>query len=301
MQQNLLLTQLKDYYLNRCKHTTRIDTYAYYKKHLSVIVNYLVSINVKSTSDISNDTLYNFIENQKNKGLKNNTINKRLATLKQALRYCEKQELITVNPMCNFDLLSRDDVETVTIDKSILYSILTYFETEAKTPLLLRSKVITYILLDTGIRLNELRELRVNDLKIYKNQINLKYTKTNRHRTVFLTDNTVSIIEEYLKVVEPTDYLIVNITTKEKLSRYGMYKFFDEIKRKLNIPTNVSLSFHKFRHTYATLCLEHGASLEFIRKTLGHSDITTTQKYLHLSNNKLRTEHNMCSPVNLLI
>ena len=94
-----------------------------------------------------------FIEFEKAKGLKNNTINKRLGTLKQALTYCEKQDLIGKNPMAKFDLLSKDDVETITIEKSVINRIFNYFLTEPITPHLLRSRTITYILLDTRIRL----------------------------------------------------------------------------------------------------------------------------------------------------
>ncbi|XMB85414.1 site-specific integrase [Mycoplasmatota bacterium WC44] len=201
--------------------------------------------------------------------------------------------------MNKFDLLSKDDVETVVIDEDILQRIFEYFTTEPITPQLLRSKAITYILLDTGIRLNELRQLKVKDIDLINNQINLKYTKTNKNRTVFITDKTNETINDYLELVEPEDYFIININSRNQMSHQGIYKFLDDIKKKLNLPSKVSLSFHKFRHTYATTCLEQGASLEFLRKTLGHSDLSTTQKYLHLSNSKLKAEHNTCTPINI--
>ncbi|QVK21806.1 tyrosine-type recombinase/integrase [Mycoplasmatota bacterium] len=59
-----------------------------------------------------------------------------------------------------------------------------------------------------------------------------------------------------------------------------------------------SISFHKFRHTYATNYLENGANIEFVRETLGHAKITTTQEYLHLSNNHLKEQHSKYSPIN---
>ncbi|XMB85413.1 phage integrase SAM-like domain-containing protein [Mycoplasmatota bacterium WC44] len=89
---DLSLKEVKNLYLNRCKHKTRIDTYNYYKKHLKTIVQYLDNIEIKYVSQINNKALYRFIEFEKIKGLKNNTINKRLGTLKQALTYCEKQD-----------------------------------------------------------------------------------------------------------------------------------------------------------------------------------------------------------------
>ncbi|QVK21737.1 tyrosine-type recombinase/integrase [Mycoplasmatota bacterium] len=296
----LPLDEVRTIYLNRCKHTNRYETYKYYNKHLDVIISYLKRIKVNTTKDITNNSIYRFIEFEKAKGNKNNTINKRLETLKQALKYCVSQEYIDTNPMSNFKLLDKDDIETVIIQKDILNAVFAFFQTAPSKPHILRSRAIVYILLDTGIRRNELRQLKVTDLDLENNQINLKFTKTKKHRSVFITDYTKQSIEEYISVVKPTDYLLIDDISRRQLTYYGMYKFFEEIKRKLNLPGEISLSFHKFRHTYATTCLEQGASLEFIRKTLGHSSITITQKYLHLSNNKLKDEHKVCTPINIL-
>ena len=73
-----------------------------------------------------------------------------------------------------------------------------------------------------------------------------------------------------------------------------------KIKRKLNLPNEVNLSFHKLKDNYAAYYLENGASLEFVRKTIGHHNLTITQKYLHLSNYKLQEEHMLTSPINTL-
>ncbi len=295
----LTLHEVSSLYLRRSKQQTRIDTYKYYKVCLKPILDYLNTIGIRTTGQLSNDSLFKYIEYEKSKNLKNNTINKRLGTLKQALAYCEKNELIPKSPMRNFDLLSRDDTETIIIDHEILKRIFSYFSIAESTEGNIRTQAMIYILLDTGIRLNELRMMKTKDIDLSKNQIELRYTKTKKNRTLFISDKTNEIISNYLRIVSPGEYFLINLDDREQISRQGMYKSINRLKKKLKIPQSVSLSFHKFRHTYATTCLEQGATLEFLRKTLGHSELSTTQKYLHLSKTRLQSEHNNCSPLNL--
>ncbi|XMB68076.1 tyrosine-type recombinase/integrase [Mycoplasmatota bacterium zrk1] len=148
------------------------------------------------------------------------------------------------------------------------------------------------------MRKNELRNIKLNELDIDNNQINLKYTKTNKHRTVYFGNETKAAIINYLKEIEPNKYLIECVTEKKQMASDSLDKVIRKIKRKLNLPNDVSISFHKFRHTYATNYLENGANIEFVRETLGHAKITTTQIYLHLSNEHLQKQHNEYSPLN---
>lgn len=295
---DLALEEVKNIYLKRCKHETREDTYIYYKKHLEVILSFFKDIKVTSTSQIDNDTLYDFIDYERAKGLKNNTINKRICTLKQSLQYCEDQNLIRENPMRRFKKLKPEDVEIKTIDKNILKSILSYLHHTEQTNEVIRTKAIIYILIDTGVRKNELRNIKLTELDLNNNQIHLKYTKTNRHRTVYFGEVTKKVIEVYLNEIEPNEYLIETITERKQMASNGLDKVIRKIEKKLNLQEDVSISFHKFRHTYATDYLEAGANLEFVRETLGHAKITTTQSYLHLSNTHLQEQHSKFSPLN---
>ncbi|XMB85942.1 tyrosine-type recombinase/integrase [Mycoplasmatota bacterium WC44] len=90
---------------------------------------------------------------------------------------------------------------------------------------------------------------------------------------------------------------MIDVSNGRPIHRSRPYKFLKKIKKDLHIPDEVSISPHKFRHTYATECLNNGASLEFIRRTLGHTNITTTQRYLHLNTKNLQDEHQACNPM----
>jgi site-specific recombinase XerD len=75
-------------------------------------------------------------------------------------------------------------------------------------------------------------------------------------------------------------------------------QILSDIAKTLSI--NQSISPHKWRHTYATMCLQNGANLEFVRKTIGHSNLQTTQKYLHLEREILSNQHKVYSPLSKL-
>lgn len=100
---------------------------------------------------------------------------------------------------------------------------------------------------------------------------------------------------EYIKLSKPTTHLFEeNGRISDPIHLQNDLK---KLKRKLGLPNEVKISFHKLRHIYATYCLESGASLEFVRKTLGHHNLTVTKKYLHLSNDKLQEEHKHILPL----
>ncbi len=297
----LKLTQVSELFLKDRRTRVAPDTMNFYTKYLSRMNEFFLNMDVVSTEDLTHDVLHTYIIHEQDRGIKNNTINKGLRSLKSALSYCVKIERLDENPMRNFDLLNKDDVETITIDYDVSDSIFNFINSAPRTQYNLRLKAILYLLLDTGVRKNELRNIKLSDLDLRKNTIYLKKTKTRKNRHIFLSMQTTRVIEEYLSSVEPIEYLFETVDGRAiQLSSNRLDQMILKLKRKLNLPSEVSISFHKFRHTYATRCLDHGAHLEFIRKTLGHSSISTTQKYLHLSTDKLKEQHEMHSPIAMM-
>ncbi len=130
--------------------------------------------------------------------------------------------------------------------------------------------------------------------------IRLTETKTKKHRDVIMTPKTAIRVLEYVDKCVITDYLYVSVETGERINRVHFYRFSDRMKKDLNIPKEISISPHKYRHTMATMSLKNGASLEHIRKILGHSSLSITQKYLHLDKEELKKVHDQTSPIHSL-
>lgn len=289
-----LVTQ---FFLDDEKATNANDTYLYYKKHLSAIVDYLDSIGITRVCDLNKKCINSYVIYAKDRGNKNNTINKKIVSLKSALKYCSEQGHIKSDTFNFLKKLRKDDVETETIPVELVKKILHYLvHLDSTNPFQLRMQMITFVLLDTGIRANELRQLKLDNINLDEQVITLTQTKTRQIRTCFLSDYTVKLLRQYIEVYAVTDFLIVGLHHGNQLHQNYIYKYvFDIIKKDLQI--SQSISPHKWRHTYATLCLVNGADLEFVRKTLGHTNLNTTQKYLHLSKQHLQDDHKQFSPL----
>jgi len=133
---------------------------------------------------------------------------------------------------------------------------------------------IILTLADTGLRLSEFCDLRLSDY--YKNNTQISIIgKGNRIRIIFFSDRVQQAINEYIKIRNhPSDYLFV--------SKYGRcyQKMIDRVLKKYS----PKLHPHILRHYFAVRLLKNGANIMAVRDLLGHSDISTTQIYLNLSN-----------------
>ncbi len=291
------LKLVSNYFLEDVHATSSTDTHAYYKKHIGAIVSYLDTIGITRVCDLNKTCINSYVIYAKNKGNKNNTINKKIVSLKSALKYCSEQGYIKSDTFSYLKKLRKDDVETETIPVELVKKILNYLiNLDSYNPYQLRMQMVTFVLLDTGMRANELRQLKLENLDLDSKLITLTHTKTRQIRTCFLSDNTVKFLRMYIEAYPVNDFLMVGIKHGNQLHHNYVYKHvFDIIKKDLQI--SQSISPHKWRHTYATLCLVNGADLEFVRKTLGHTNLNTTQKYLHLSKEHLQDDHKQFSPL----
>ncbi|MEM3221532.1 MAG: tyrosine-type recombinase/integrase [Saccharolobus sp.] len=143
-----------------------------------------------------------------------------------------------------------------------------------------RDKLIIRLLLDTGLRANELLSIKIKDIDIDNNMIRVRNTKNGEERVVFFTDNTKQILKKYIRGKNPDDKLF--------------YITYDALYRKLKRlgeKVGIDLRPHVLRHTFATLSLKRGMNLITLQKLLGHKDLKTTQIYTHLILEDLRNEY----------
>jgi len=285
-------------FINKSQSTVKSSTLGYYRKHLKGIYEFLLSNRVVSVDQITPDILYQFIAQERARKLKNNSINKAIECLMFVLNYSFKQDYINQNPLKNFKKLPADDVETKTISENLLDRIFIYLENQARTPVNVRDHLMMLLLLDTGIRRGELRNIKIENIRLKDRSIYLTHTKTNKNRFVYMCDRTIELIIEYFGMVDTNDYLLVNIKDPTKpISDMIVTRTIEKIKKDLRIPDKVSISPHKWRHTYATMCLNNGADIIHVQKFLGHTSLRMTQRYTHKENDRLKKEHDLYSPV----
>lgn len=141
------------------------------------------------------------------------------------------------------------------------------------------------LMLDTGLRAREVLNIKVDDVDFNDKLIRVVNSKYGKERYVVVTSDTLDTIRMWVKMnnLKPNDRLI-------NLTYTGLYKRLKTLARRAGIP-DWKIKPHVFRHTFATNVLRKGLSLPSLQRMLGHSDIKTTQIYLHLTISDVKKEY----------
>lgn len=158
----------------------------------------------------------------------------------------------------------------------------------------LRDRAIIEMLYATGIRVSELCGLNLFDLGDHDVRV---LGKGNKERIVPIARTTVDIIDEYLisrADIKKEDAPLFVSKKGKRLDRTAVWRLVKNCAKKSGIKANVSP--HTLRHSYATHLLENGADLRIIQELLGHSDVGTTERYTHISKQRVRSKFDEFHP-----
>ena len=241
---------------------------------------------------VSRDDLVDFLAGLYRQNLESRTVARHLVTMRNFFRFAQTQDLITEDPSIN--------LESPKIRKSLpgylrLEEVDRLLEQpDAKTPLGLRDRAMLEVLYSTGLRVSELIGLRVNDLDAKVGCVRC-IGKGDKERIVPVGKKAVQIVEKYLSEARPNlrgrgttpnnSALFVN-RRGAPLSRVGVWKILSAYGRSAGL--RVALTPHMLRHSFATHLLERGADLRSVQLMLGHADISTTQIYTHVVEERLK-------------
>lgn len=162
----------------------------------------------------------------------------------------------------------------------------------------LRDKAMLELMYATGIRVTELIDLNVEDVNLELGII--KCTSARKSRAIPLYPGALRALNVYIKevrilmVADPREKaLFVNIGGA-RMSRQGFWKILKFYQSKAGIEKEITP--HTLRHSFAVHLLENGADLGSLQELMGHSDISSTQMYTHMINQKLKTVYDKCHP-----
>jgi integrase/recombinase XerD len=151
----------------------------------------------------------------------------------------------------------------------------------------------------SGLRLSELRNLRLEQLHLEAGFINV-IGKGNKERVVPVGRQAVDALNRYIEAGRPklvTPRSPANVFLTKRGTPFAQVTLWLRIKRRVRragVARNVTP--HMLRHSFATHLLEHGADLRVIQELLGHANISTTEVYTHVTGNRLREVHQRFHP-----
>lgn len=268
-----------------------------YKNVLDKYSKYLEDNNIKKIKDIKRDNITSFLEELKKDNIKSQSLALYLTVIKNYHKFLLQNEYIDTDvaksvsrPKVTKKLPNVLSIEDV--DKLLDIKLDTVFD--------YRNKCMLELMYGTGLRISELLSLTINDIDTINSTVRC-IGKGDKERIVPINDYVIISLNNYLNV---RCELLKNKTTKElflnkngdKLTRKGFFKILKQLLLEKGLNTNVSP--HTLRHSFATHLLEYGADLRVIQEMLGHSDISTTKIYTHISNKKLKEDYDNYHPRN---
>lgn len=144
----------------------------------------------------------------------------------------------------------------------------------------LKHKLILALLYGSGMRRNEVIDLKVEDIQLDRKCVHIKNSKGKRDRLTPLADTFIKLYPSYLNLYRPVDFLF-NGQYKPQYSGTSIAQFLKASVQKAGIKKNVTP--HMLRHSYATHLLEKGIDIRYIQALLGHSSPETTMIYTHVA------------------
>lgn len=225
-----------------------------------------------------------------------NSISRKLVSLRMLYIFLVKENIVKENLMSSFTLPKRDKKLPIVLSQEEMIEILDgIIVCDAISS---RNRCMVELLYATGMRISELLNLTLKDLNIKMGFIKV-IGKGNKERMIPIGSYVGEILEQYINDYRAefnikNDSLLFFNKHGQRLGREEFYSILQTIVNSTSITKKVSP--HTFRHTFATHLLENGADLRSIQELLGHSDISTTTIYTHISNQKIRSEYQQFHP-----
>lgn len=265
------------------------NTLSSYKIDLTELSSFL---NEKGSSLIkaNKDDLVQFINMLSERGFTNNTIIRKLASIRTFFKYLLSEGIIEEDLVSFLDTPKKEKkIPKVLFEdqiKRLLEQPLLQEERYA------RERSILELLYSCGLRVSEIVNLTINDINLEEGFVRIK-GKGNKERIVPLGSKAISAINEYLKQRRHIKEKRLFLNSRNRgLSRQSVWLIVKQFANNVGL----DISPHTLRHSFATHLLDNGADLRVVQELLGHSSISTTQIYTHVSNKRLKEEFEMAHP-----
>ena len=266
------------------------NTWQAYERDLRLFCKTLGFKNSDALVNVSREQITGYMTQLKEKGLAAATIARKLAAIKAFYRFMTAEGYMDANPAEVVEAGTKGIKLPHVLSEDEVVRLLN--QPDITTAEGFRDRTMLEVLYATGMRVSELINLTLERVDLNMKYI-IAFGKGSKERIVPLGSVAAEFLQQYLEKVRPklthagrnTNIVFLAFGGHE-LTRQRFWQIIRAYGRKANI--NKALTPHILRHSFATHLLDNGADLRSVQELLGHSDISTTQIYTHLTNKRLR-------------
>ncbi|MEJ8735838.1 site-specific tyrosine recombinase/integron integrase [Erysipelotrichaceae bacterium HCN-30851] len=267
-----------------------------YQRDIREFISFLEAEGIEDLQDVDRIVVMNYIAALRSKAgiekeMKNSTIARKLSSLRSFYRYLNEYVGLKQNPFLYFkspkqgrripEFLFYDEMDT----------FLSSFDLDTADGL--RDRAMFELMYACGLRVSEVANLTLHDIDFHDRILNIR-GKGDKQRIVPFYELAGALVERYIHEVrslwikEEHDIVFVNQRGKGMTTRGIQYRMEQAAK---NCNLHIHIHPHMFRHSFATHLLDNGADLRVVQELLGHASLSTTQVYVHVSQERLKSAY----------
>jgi len=268
-----------------------------YSRDLSRLHRFLDQRKIQFPQDVKADDILAFVSDLRHEGLVPKSVNRALATMKGFYKYLLREKEVRISPIR--DIGPTKGWTNLPGALSLAEMDLLLSMANGSSPAAVRDRAIMELMYATGLRVTETAELNIGSINWQVGYL-VTMGKGRKERVVPVGKGAFDLLELYLREGRPAllsahsaNILFLNRFGK-RLSRQGLWKIVRKYASLAGLEEKVHP--HTFRHSFATHLLDGGADLRAVQVMLGHADISTTQIYTHVTQERLKAVHKKYHP-----
>ncbi len=266
----------------------------------SDILSFLIWLNERDIKEVNYNVIREYLLYIQQFNYSKTTTARKIASLRTFYRFLYREKVVETNPAVGVHAPKRGKSLPEFLTEAEIEQVMN--NVKISTPAGYRNRTILELLYATGMRISELSNLNFENLNLAENEIRV-FGKGAKERIVLVSERAKKFLEEYIKTVRTlisenaelsdTSPVFIN-KTGYRLQPQSVRLAIKEVMENIELPKHVTP--HVFRHSFATKLLENGADLRVVQELLGHSSISNTQIYTHVSTERLKHSYELAHP-----
>lgn len=276
-----LILEFKEYlqHVRRCSaHTVRnyISDLEQFESFLLEKKWFQKKIDLGNVQSISIEHLRSFMSDAYQNRLSTTTMTRRMSSLKSFFEWLEKDQRIKNNPLSMLEPVKvRKTLPSVPSEEDVA----SLLDSQKEQPSSSRDHIMFELMYGCGLRVSELVALNWGHVGVAQQQVHIQNSKRGKSRMIPFSATLAKVLVAYQQLsknIQPKDPVFLN-AKGQRITTRGVQYILRKLLQKL--PKSMHLTPHSFRHGYATHLLNRGADLRSIQELLGHSNLSTTERY----------------------